>query len=114
MVSVVDEPSPSPGSARRAKRLRTVGMIVLARGLAGAGTLYWARTRQPNLADDPMMLNFSKPERMQMGVMYGKMGTLIEDWQDDLSQPDTQAFLIAAGAVGVSWACFFAARRSLD
>lgn len=95
-------------------RLRVTGTLILVLGLLGAGTLYWARTRTPALADDPIMLNYSKPQRRQMGVMYGRMGTLIEDLQADLAQPGTQAFLITAGAAAVSWMCFFAARRSAD
>ena len=111
MVSGMDEPSPSPVSIRRAVQFRAAGVVILALGLAGAGALYWARTRTPALADDPMMLSYSKPQRMQMGVMYGKMGTLIEDLGDDLAQPGTQAFLIAAGSAVAAWGCFFAARR---
>ena len=108
----MDEHTHDPGKAGRAARFRLAGVVILVSGLVAAGVLYWARTRNPALEDDPMMLNYSKPERMQMGVMYGKMGMLIEDLQDDLSQPGTQAFLIVAGSAVLSWACFFAARRS--
>ncbi len=96
--------------ARRRARLRLAGTSVLLAGLAGAATVYWLGTRSPDLSDDPSMLGFNKREERQMGLLYGKMGTLIEDWKDDLRQPGNQAALIAGFAVVIAAGCFYFAR----
>jgi hypothetical protein len=84
------------------------GVIVLLAGLAGAGIVYG--TRSPDLSDDLSMLRFNRAEQRQMGMLYGKMGTLIEDWSDDLKQPGTQAILIAGVSALIAGACFYFAR----
>ena len=101
-----DKTSDSHSSSRRSAQLRLIGIIVLALGIGGAGTVYWLGTRSPDLSDDPSMLGFNKREERQMGLMYGKMGTLIEDWSDDLKRPGTQAFLIAGFSVWLRAAVF--------
>jgi len=45
-----------------------------------------------------------------MGILYAKMGLLIEDWSDELKQPGTQAFIIAGAATLVALGCFYFAR----
>ena len=92
-------------SSRRSARLRTVGLVVLFAGLIGAGILYW--NRGPDLSDDPSMLGFNKAQERQMGVLYGKMGTLIEDWSDDLKRPGTQATLILMVSGLIAAGCFY-------
>lgn len=98
--------SPSRASAR----LRFVGIIVLVLGICGAGVVYWLGTRSPDVGDDPSMLGFNKREERQMGLMYGKMGTLIEDWSDDLKRPGTQIVLITGFSALVAGGCFYFAR----
>jgi hypothetical protein len=64
--------------------------------------------------DDPAMAGYSKPEQMQMGTLYGKMGLMTSDLLDDLKQPGTQAILIAVFSVLVAFVCFFLADRWVD
>ena len=56
------------------------------------------------------MLGFNRREERQMGLLYGKMGTLIEDWTDDLKQPGTQAVFILGFSALVAGGCFYFAR----
>jgi hypothetical protein len=84
----------SNSSSKRSAQLRLIGIIVLALGISGAGMVYWLGTRSPDLNDDPSMLGYNKREERQMGLMYGKMGTLVEDWSEGLKRPGTQAVFI--------------------
>ena len=99
---------------RRARRLRLIGVIVLALGIGGAGTLYWLGTRSPDLSDELSMQGFNRARQRQMGQLYGKSGLLIDEWSDDLKQPGTQAALVAGFSVVVSVVvfagCFYFAR----
>lgn len=97
-------------SDQRRGRLRLIGVSVLLAGLAGAGMVYWLGTRSPDLSDDLSMVGYNRAERRQMGQLYGKMGTFIEDWSDDLKRPGNQAALIAGFAVVVAAGCFYFAR----
>ncbi len=98
-----------PGSSsRRSTRLRLIGLIVLGLGIGGAGIVYWAGS--PDRSDDPARLGFNRPKERQMGLLYGKMGTLIQNWSDDLEQPGTQAAFIAGFAVLVAGGCYYFAR----
>src|ERR1035438_8744947 len=99
-----------PPSKQRARRLRMIGVTVLVLGIAGAGILYWLRTRSPDVSDDLSMAGFNRAEQRQMGQLYGKQGQLIEQWSDDLKQPGTQAILIAGFSVVVFAGCFYFAR----
>jgi hypothetical protein len=95
---------------RRARRLRTVGVIVLIAGIVSAGAVYWLETRAADMSGDPSMVGFDKAEQRQMGILYGKQGQLIEDWTNDLKQPGTQAGIIAAVSILTAAGCFYFAR----
>ena len=95
-------------------RFRLVGSLVLLMGVAGACTLYWVRTRAANVLDDPAMAGYSRPELMQMGALYGKMGLITSDLLDDLKQPGTQAVLIVVFSALAAFVCFFLANRWVD
>ena len=99
-----------PPSKQRARRLRLIGIIALVLGIAGAGILYWLRTRSPDLSDDLSMQGFNRAEQRQMGQLYGKSGLLIDEWADDLKQPGTQAVVIAGFSAVVFAGCFYFAR----
>lgn len=101
---------PVSQSRRRARRLRLIGVAVLALGIVGAGILYWLRTRSPDLSDDPSMQGFNRAEQRQMGQLYGKQGLLIEQWSDDLKQPGTQAVIITVFSTLITAGCFYFAR----
>jgi hypothetical protein len=108
-ITVVVEKTPSPDlSSKRAAWLRTIGLIVLVLGIASAGLVYW--TRSPDMSDDLSMLGYNKAQTRQMGMLYGKMGLLIEDWANDLKQPGTQAMLIASASILITLGCFYFAR----
>ena len=109
-MTVTDPTSGPHTSSRRSARLRLAGIIVLALGISGAGIVYWLGTRSPDLSDDLSMLGYKKAEQRQMGRLYGKMGTLIEDWTDDLKHPGTQAVLIAGFSVLMAGGCFHFSR----
>jgi hypothetical protein len=98
----------------RARKLRIIGVIVLALGIAGAGIVYWLGTRSPDLSDDLSMAGYNKPEERQMEILYGKSGELIEDWSNDLKQPGTQAVIIVVAAALFTGGCFYFARLSDD
>ena len=105
-----DKTSGTHSSSRRSAQLRMIGIIVLALGIGGAGTVYWLGTRSPDLSDDPSMLGFNRPKERQMGLLYGKMGTLIEDWSEDLKHSGTQAEIIVGFSVLVAGGCFYFAQ----
>jgi hypothetical protein len=102
--------APAKSFRQRARRLRLIGIIVLALGVGGAGVLYWLRTRSPDVSDNLSMVGFNRAETRQMGRLYGKQGLLIEQWSDDLKQPGTQAAIIAGFSVLVFAGCFYFAR----
>jgi hypothetical protein len=104
------------GSAfnRNRSRLRNAGVIVFALGIIVAGSWYWARTRSPDLSDDAAMLQFSKPQRRQMGLLYGPMGNLIEDLSADAKRPGVQAIVIAGVSAAIAGVCFLFGRPVED
>jgi len=94
----------------RVRRWRIGGFAVLLLGLAGAGVVYWLGTRTANLGDDLSMAGYAKAETRQMGLLYGQQGLLIEELQNDLKQPGTQAVIIIIGAAIVAASIFYFAR----
>jgi len=103
-----DPPRDSSPYSRRSARLRLIGIVVLLAGAIGAGIVYW--TRSPHLSDNLSMVGFNRAQRRQMGQLYGKMGTFIEDWSDDLKRPGTQASLIMGFSLIIAGGCFYFAR----
>ena len=101
---------PHSSSRRRARRLRTIGLIVLVLGLGGAGVVYGLGTRSPDVMDDLSMVGYNKAQTRQMGMLYGKMGPVIEEWFDDLKQPGTQAEIIVVVSTLIAAGCFYFAR----
>ena len=110
-MSVNDKTSaPAKSFRRRARRLRMIGVVVLALGIGGAGILYWLRTRSPDFSNDLSMVGYNRAETRQMGRLYGKSGLLIEQWSNDLKQPGTQAILILVFSTLITTGCFYFAR----
>jgi hypothetical protein len=107
----MNEPQSDPGpTARRSARLRLTGVIVLLAGIIGAGMVYLQGTRSPDVSDDLSMVGYNRAQRRQMGQLYGKMGTFIEDWSEDLKRPGTQATLIVGFSIVIAGGCFYFAR----
>ena len=102
-MTVNDSPVRPVSVSRRSTWLRRTGIVVLLAGLAGAGTIYWVGSRSPAVSDDLSMVGYHRAERRQMGQLYGKMGTVIEDWSEDLKDPGTRAILVGgfAAAIGM-------------
>ena len=105
-----DEKTSPDSSSKRAARLRMIGVIVLLLGIGSAGLVYWLGTRSPDVMDDLSMVGFNKARTRQMGMLYGKMGPVIEGWFDDLKQPGTQASIIVMVSALVAGGCFYFAR----
>jgi hypothetical protein len=109
-LSVNDKTSdPITSSRRRARQLRSIGVVGLLLGLGGAGVVYW--TRPPDVSDDLAMVGYKRAETRQMEILYGKQGRLIEDLSNDLKQPGTQAILVIVVSVMIASGCFYFARR---
>jgi hypothetical protein len=102
--------APATSSRRRARRLRRVGVIVLALGIAAAGIIYWMGTRSPDVSGDLSMVGFNRATQRQMGQLYGKQGLLIEQWIEDLKQPGTQVIIIVIFSTVIAAGCFYFAR----
>jgi hypothetical protein len=107
-----DEKNVPDLSSRPAARLRIIGIIVLVLGLGSAGVVYRLGTRSPDVSDDLSMLGYNKARTRQMGMLYGKMGPVIEEWFDELKQPGTQAKIIVAISILTAAGCFYFARLS--
>jgi len=105
-----DKTSGSHSTSKRATWLRMIGIIVLMLGLGSAGVVYWLGTRSPDVMDDLSMVGYNKAQTRQMGMLYGKMGPVIEEWFDDLKQPGTQAEIIVVVSILVAACCFYFAR----
>jgi hypothetical protein len=97
-------------SQRRARRLRVSGIVILLLGCIGAGWVYWLGQKAATLMDDPSMQSFNQAKHWQMGVMFGGMGSWMDDLVEDLKQPGTQAILIVVVAVILAAGCFLFAR----
>ena len=106
----IDKTSGPHSSSRRSAQLRMIGIVVLVLGLGSAGVVYWLGTRSPDVMDDISMLGYNKAQTRQMGMLYGKMGLLIENWTNDLKRPDTQAILITTTSILITLGCFYFAR----
>lgn len=95
---------------RRARQFRIAAVIVLLLGLAGADVAYWLGSRSRDLSDDPLMFGNEKAQAQRMGTLYGNQGVMIQQWYEDLKNPDTQAIIIVAAAALVAGGCFYCAR----
>jgi hypothetical protein len=84
---------------KRSDRLRVIGWIVLASGVAGAAMLYWIQTRSADLAlNDMTALGYTRSLRHGMGVMMGPFGLMLTEWQEGVMSPIGQALVIATCA----------------
>jgi len=79
-------------------------------GIVSAGLIHRLGTRAPDASGDISMLGYDKPEMRQMELLYGKQGQLLENFSNDLKQPDTQAIIIVVFSALVAVGCFYFAR----
>jgi hypothetical protein len=86
-------------AAKRSDRLRAIGWIVLASGLAVAAVFYWIEARTADVAlNDTTALGYTKSLRHGMGVMMGPFGLMLTEWQETLMTPLGEALMIAVCA----------------
>ena len=102
-----DDKTSGPAPSKRSAQIRLIGNLVLALGIGGAGVVYWQGTRSPDPADDISMLGYDKAGQRQMGVLYGKMGSVIDGLLDDLKRPGNQAALIVVVTGLIAAGCFY-------
>lgn len=83
----------------RSDRLRRTGWIVLACGVVAAVVWYIVASRSADVAmNDMTALGYRRSIDHQMGVMMGRFGLMLTEWQEALSSPAGEALLIVAGA----------------
>jgi hypothetical protein len=108
MTANIPETRPAP-APRRGRRLRIAGLVALLAGIISASLVLWLGSHSPDVEDDPAMAGFNRPQRRQMGQLYGKMGLAIEQLADSLKQPGTQAKIILGFSAVVALVCFYIA-----
>ena len=82
--------------------------------MGAAGAVYWTGRQSRNPNDDLAMVGYNKAQSQQMGVLYGKMGTMVDDFLDALKRPATLAAIIAAASTIFAIGCFQFARPARD
>jgi hypothetical protein len=107
IVSAENQQPTEETTRQRGMRLKRIGAVVLALGIAGAGFIYWHGARSADFSGDPSMARFNRTQAHQMGVMYGKSGQMVDDLVDALKNPNVQAGLIAAISVLFALSCFY-------
>jgi hypothetical protein len=104
----VNNPISIPDShARRLRRLRALGVLILLLGLGGAGVVYWTGTPPEDLSADPATARSYKTASRDIEINFGRMGLLMNDWENDLKYPGTQAVIIVAASMLAASGCFF-------
>jgi len=104
-----------PGlSRKRQRRLKIVGTSILLSGLCVAGVIYWVGKQSTAQSEDELLRGNARAQSRQMEILYGKMGLLTQEISDDLKDPGTQAFLVAAVSIMVAAGCFYFARLEDD
>jgi len=101
-------------SGRRRSRLRTLGVLVLLLGLGAAGAVYWTGAPPEDLSADPATARAYKTEARDIEINFGKMGLLMNDLENDLQYPGTQAAIIATVSIIVACGCFYFAQWPED
>jgi hypothetical protein len=91
-------------------RLRMIGRLVLALGIAGAGLYYGIAIRTATPTEADLLPGYAQAETRQIGILFGNSGVIMADWMDFLTRPSSQAVMIALASAAVSALCFHAAR----
>ena len=91
-------------------RLRTIGVLVLLLGLAGAGLVYWTGAPEEDLSDDVSIAETSKKAARDIELNFGKMGLLMNDLSEVLKRPGVRAVMVLAGSTLAASGCFYLAR----
>ncbi|MGD1086696.1 MAG: hypothetical protein ABSA47_18315 [Verrucomicrobiota bacterium] len=104
--------APGPhASTRRGARLRLIGALVLALGLAAAGLVYLTGPPpEADLSSDPSTAKAYKRDLRDTEINFGRTGVIVNELWADLQRPGAQAVLITAFAVLAASGCFYFAR----
>jgi hypothetical protein len=88
------------------RRRVALGVLLLVLGIGSAAGLYWVRTHSGEKTMEQMLPGYSRANRRQMGIFYGKAGEQMWGWLEDLARPDTQAAIIGIVTGLVAMRCF--------
>ena len=94
----------------RSKRLRVVGTLVLACGLAGGAVFYGVATRGAAAGLDDGAAGYERAREHQMGQMMGTLGLTMTQAMEVVETPGAEALFIVAGAALVAALCFRVAK----
>jgi hypothetical protein len=94
---------------RAVRRLRTIGILVIAAGISAASLTYWLETRRATPSIEDLLPGSRAAAARQNGLLYGRgVESLIEVFHD-LKEPGGQAILIVLASVVGAATCFRAA-----
>ena len=89
-----------------ARRLRAIGSIVLVCGLSCACVFYWRLTRSSAPTIDELLPGYSQQRARQTEILMGSFVVTLLRWADVLTEPRSQALIIAGVSALVALACF--------
>jgi hypothetical protein len=90
----------------RARRLRLIGIAVLACGVVVGAVFYWVQIRSLGPAIDDTAAGYTRAQEHQMKVLMGPLAMAMSRWADFFMRPDVEALLIVAFAGFVTYMCF--------
>jgi len=123
-------PTPGRSAQRRAELLKTIGVVVLVLGIAGASVVYWrgqtssagqSHHQEPSNAqgcwsDSTLAAGDTKGSSRTIEMNFGKVAVLIVNWLhgwEQLKPHQTLAITIAMISILTALSCFLVANRLL-
>jgi hypothetical protein len=92
-----------------ARRLRTIGVLVLVAGAVAAGLIYWLRTYHAEPTIEDLIPGTTAANSRQVGLLYGHAVQSLWEIYQELKQPAAQAVIVAALSGLIAAGCFRAA-----
>ena len=89
-----------------ARRIRWVGVLVLAAGLLTAGRIWWVERHRTEPTIEEVLPGTAARNSRQMGILYGPIVQAVWDFYQELQQPYTEAPLVAVASLIVMIGCF--------
>jgi hypothetical protein len=90
-----------------ARRLRTIGILVLVCGLGGAALFYWWAQRRAHVPTiEELMPGYAYARARQRGILMGGFVASVMDSLEALREPGTQAIILAIVVTVVALGCF--------
>jgi len=99
---------------RTSRRLRRIGLSVLAIGWLAAGATYWIQTAHHEPTPEELISGYAEANERQMGILYGQTGAAFLELLQDLAEPGPEAVMIAAASAFIAWRLFRSAQPSGD